>query len=202
MSSAFDKFKDSYFRHPSREGPDLAVLEELDESERKAAEALLLDSLAPDKIYSIQALGYLRSQQAFNPLIELLPKAKGIAKVYIAEALWRIGKYEPALSILCQTLLPPKIFGLGDANARREAAIALGEINERASIEALSVAMKDRDHLVQYHARRSLAILLGLQKELEAAEQAITGSAHQWQKASQEFGKLVEKALDNYSQQR
>jgi HEAT repeat protein len=201
MSSAFERFKDNYFRYPSREGPDLAVLDNLDENEREEAEDLLIHSLTPNRIYSIQALGYLRSQRAFPRLIELLPKSKGVARVYIAQALWRIGRYGPALSILCQTLAKRKIFGSNAA--RREAAIALREIDERQSVAALSAVIEDKDYLVRYHAQRSLAILLGLQEELESLESVMmTGAFCEQQEARDELRRLVKDVLSDHSQQR
>lgn len=197
MTSAFERFKDSYFRHPNRDGPDLAVLDMLDNSERKEAENLLLDALTADDTYSIQALGYLRSQQAFALLVELLPKAEGVAKVYIAEALWRIRRYEPALLMLCQILKKHSFFRSNEG--RVEATIALGKIDEKSSLEALRVVRNDREYLVSYHARRSLAALLGVQEKYEALAQVImTGTPQEQKRAMEEQHRLVENALANY----
>ena len=125
MPTKFDRFKDSYFKHFYPDGPDLAVLDELDEKELKEAETLLIASLKPNEVYLIQALGYLRSKKAFPKLVELLPRATGLAKVYVAEALWRINNYKPALVVLCETLTRQSFFRKSAANVRREAAIVL-----------------------------------------------------------------------------
>jgi HEAT repeat protein len=199
MSSAFEEFRKSYFEHPSRDGPDLAVLDQLHENEQKEAEDLLLQSLTLDAIYSIKALGYLRSQRALPKLIELLPEAKGVAQVYIAQALWRIGRYKPASSFLCRILTKRSIFG--SSAARREAAIALREVDEKQSINALSAAVNDKNYLVRYHAQRSLAVLLGLQKELETLESVMmTGASHEQRKAQKELERLVKNALNDHTQ--
>lgn len=197
MSSAFERFNKSYFEHPSRDGPDLAVLNQLNESEQKEAEDLLLQSLTSDAIYSIKALGYLRSLRAFPKLVELLPEAKGVAQVYIAQALWRIGRYEPALSLLCQILTKRSIFG--SSVVRREAAIALREVDEKQAINALGAAVNDNNHLVRYHAQRSLAVLLDLQEEFESLESVMmTGASHEQKKAREKLERLVESTLNDY----
>lgn len=197
MYSTLEKFKDSYFQHPSREGPNFRVLDELDENEREEAESLLLESLNPDKIYSIQALGYLRSQRAFDLLLKMVPQAEGVAKVHIAAALWNIKQYRPALSMLCQILTTNS----ESSTSRRKSAQALREIKDKSSIEALRIALEDEDYLVQYHAQRSLAILLELENELETLEQKMNGSFPERQKAAEELKKLLEKALDNYDRE-
>lgn len=195
MSSAFQRFKDSYYRRFSRDGPPLFLLDQMDEREREKVERLLLRKLGPGDLDSIQVLGYLCSQRAFAPLVEMLPKADDVSRVFIARALWRINRYEPALSILCQTLMPES---LASSDARVRAAIALSEIPEEPAIRALGFALKDDDDLVRYHAQRSLAVLLGLRNELELLEQEMTGPFHERQMAAETLRRLVENALHDY----
>ena len=195
MSSAFERFKNSYSKGFSRDGPPLDLLDQMDEEERKKIETLLLSKLKPDDISSIEALGYLRSQQAFTQLVEMLPKATNLGKVYIAEALWRIRRYEPALTLVCQTLMSGS---LASNDARRMAAIVLREIPEKPAIKALSFALEDDEYLVRYHAQLSLAVLLGLQEELKALEPEMYGLLRERQKAAEKFKQLVANTLHNY----
>jgi HEAT repeat protein len=219
MSSAFEKFKESYSKRFGRDGPDLSLLDEMDEKEREKVETLLLRKLKPTDIDFIQILGYLRSQRAFTPLVEMLPNANDVSQVYIANALWRIRRYDPALSLLCQTLMPGSIIdkfihrgfnalsllcqtlmpgSLASNDARIMAAIMLGEIPEESAIRALSFAIKDNEYLVRYHAQRSLAVLLGLQEKLKALEQEMTGPFQERQRAAEKLKQLVESALHDF----
>ena len=182
MSSAFERFKNSYSKGFSRDGPPLDLLDQMDEEERKKIETLLLSKLKPGDLDSIQALGYLRSQQAFTQLVEMLPKATNLGKVYIAEALWRIRRYEPALTLVCQTLMSGS---LASNDARRMAAIVLREIPDEPAIKALRFALEDDEYLVRYHAQLSLAVLLGLQEELKALEPEMYGPLRERQKAAE-----------------
>ncbi len=195
MSQAFERFKESYSKHFSREGPDLSLLDEMEEKEREEVEALLLRKLKPDDIFEIEILGYLRSQRAFAPLAEMLPQADGRPQAVIAEALWRIRRYEPALSILCQMVVPGS---RASQRARVWATIGLRGIPEEPAIEALRLALDDNDDPVRYHALRSLAVVLGLKEELWTLEREMNIPA-QRDAANEKLRRLVENALQNHA---
>ena len=195
---------------PSREGYDFSILDNLTESEKAEIETLLIPELTPDTTDLIQALGYLRSQEAFTPLVNLLPQTKGVAKVHVAQALWRINQYEPSVEILCKILTERKLFGFKNKTYERwHAAKALGEVDDDRAVAALKVSFNDKDALVQNHSRRSLIILLGIKDQYEAIEEKykekdngrVVTTAAGRQKTREEQEKLLEEALDNYDQQ-
>jgi len=111
------------------------------------------------RLSSIKALGELRDIRAVGPLIAALKDES--CGCTAANALAKIGK--PSVE--------PLIVTLSDKNliARRNAAMALGEIKDVNAVGPLFATLKDEDLIV----RRNAAIALGQIKDIRAVEPLI-----------------------------
>jgi hypothetical protein len=170
-SEAFAAFKEEYFDPSSRQGlggPNTAVLLQLDEDDQEKAESMLIDTLSPDSIDAFDALGYFKCERAIPALKKLLRKAKGLSRIHLAEALWRIGRYDPALEILCSIASKRRIFDYGYLRA---AAIgSMRDIEDDRAVDCLAGLVESKKY--GWLAIDTLARLLGLNDALERSETA------------------------------
>ncbi len=135
----------------------------LTDEEKIEAETDLIKTLAPNDHYTVQALGYLRSKAAFEPLLKLLSIADLYQQVFIAEALWQIDKYQGSITILKDIVNSPSVYHENRDLTRMYATSALGSINDPKSIEILKSLLDDKEYLVKYHAHEGLKRLLNLE---------------------------------------
>ncbi|CAM2068868.1 hypothetical protein SCOR_26105 [Sulfidibacter corallicola] len=188
-STAFQRFRNSYFENPRRDGPDLAVLDQLTVEERGLAEAQLVQALRGESLYAIRALAHLNSRAAVPILQGMLPKAKGVTRVWIASALWQIERDETVIECLLDAL-KKKWFGGG--SARFEAAIALGAIPEGRVFRALTEASREPDAVVSANALRSLALICDLEDAYWAYDRQSSVSAEAFQAAERDLRRRIE----------
>lgn len=172
----WERFLDELFRRGGGpDGPDLGVLDGLDESDRERAFELLITAAAQDHLPAIQALGYLRDHQAVGPLRALVRRRSGLTRVYAAAALWAVCRDPEALDALCAVVTPlarpgprRRLSGRrwGGPAPRAYAAAVLSQIDHEQARRALAAAIHDPEYLVRYHAWTGLAPILGRSREV------------------------------------
>jgi hypothetical protein len=136
------------------------VLAQLEGAERDQAEDMLIRYL-PDA-RGVTGLGVLRSRRAEPELIALFEdelrqqRESGgdwypSSLIYLAKALWQI-RSNPRWSAALIAVLG----STADAVHRWNAAIALYDVRDAATVPALIAALDDPESLVRYHAARAL----------------------------------------------
>jgi hypothetical protein len=171
-STAFERFVFSFFEDSdsAREGLDTEALGRLVGEERRRAGDMLINALPDSR--AIIGLGVLRSQRAEPNLLRLF-EAKRLAQrnskllpdlgwspyklLHLVKALSRI-RPDPRWPAAAVDVLGSS----NDRNERQEAAEALYEARDPATVRALTTALDDPEPLVRYHAARGLLATHGL----------------------------------------
>ena len=178
MSSAFQRFKYSFFEDPTsaRDALDVSSLIALEGDERTRAETMLLE-LLPDT-RAVIGLGALRSKMAEPELRRLFNSERALqleaqhdvkmqaggpnewypsAMLHLAHALWQINPDPswPQASMDGLTSARDWVF-------RQEAVQALFGVDESEAVAALTQALDDDEPVVRYAAARGLLLLHGL----------------------------------------
>jgi hypothetical protein len=174
-SAAFERFRFGFFEDPdsARQGLDTEALAGLVGEERERAEAMLIAFLPDSR--AIVGLGVLCSRKAEPNLVALF-EAERLAQrgskprpdaswspyrlLHLATALWRIRPDARWPAAAVEVLGSAK-----EPFERREAAEALYDVRDPATVRALVEALDDPEPLVRYHAARGLLAIHGLSAE-------------------------------------
>jgi hypothetical protein len=160
-SSTCKRFRFSFFEDEDspRNGLDIEALRLLEGEERTRAEEMLLGYL-PD-IRGAIGLGELRTARAEPALTGILEAMEELDSkstiIYLAKALWQIRPDPSWLDAMLQVLTFSRSW-----QERVHAAVGLKVFRDPAAVSALTNALDDPDHLVRYHATRSLLAIHGL----------------------------------------
>ncbi len=126
-----------------------------------ASTEALIDTLKDKNVYlrihSAHMLGYIRDVRAVKPLATALRDKSEWVRMAASRSLYKLG--EASVSELVEAVKDD------NWRVRRTAVIALGGIEDKNAIEALTKALKDSNMLVSAHAAKSLLALD--RKELE-----------------------------------
>jgi HEAT repeat protein len=174
-SAAFERFGFSFFDDPdsARQGLDTPALAGLVGEERERAEGMLIAFLPDSR--AIIGLGVLCSPKA-EPYLVALFEAERLAQwasKLQAEASWSPYRLLHLVTALWRIRPDPRwpaaaIDVLGTATEpieRQEAAEALYDVRDPATVQALVAALDDPEPLVRYHAARRLLAINGLSAE-------------------------------------
>jgi HEAT repeat protein len=160
-SAAFDRFRFSFFEDPdsARQGLDTRSLAALEGEERSRAEEMLLEYLPDTR--GVIGLGELRSRRAEPALVQLFEAERGSGfgdgQVYVAKALWQIRPDPRWLEAVIDVLA-----SADEPMQRLNAAEALYDVRDPATVLAFVKALDDPEGLVRHHAARGLLALHGL----------------------------------------
>jgi hypothetical protein len=160
-SPAFERFRFSFFEDPdsARQGLDTRALAGLEGEERSRAEEMLLEYLPDTR--GVIGLGELRSRRAEPALVQLFEAERGSGfgdgQVYVAKALWQIRPDPRWLEAVIDVLA-----SADEPMQRLNAAEALYDVRDPATVRALVKALDDPEGLVRHHAARGLLALHGL----------------------------------------
>jgi HEAT repeats len=160
MSDAFERFRFSFFedQNSARDGLDLSSLAQLSDDERVRAEDMLIAYLPDTR--AVIGLGVLRARHAEPALTRLFEAERNQPSsgvVYLAKALWRIRPDPRWLSAITDVLASGEFWP-----ERMEAALALLDIRDSATVPALIKALDDDESLVRHHAARALLATHGV----------------------------------------
>jgi hypothetical protein len=160
-SAAFERFRFSFFEDldSARQGLDTRSLAGLEGDERSRAEEMLLQYLPDTR--GVIGLGELRSRRAEPALVQLLAAERGSefgdGQVYVAKALWQIHPDPRWLEAVIDVLA-----SAGEPMQRLNAAEALYDVRDPATVLAFVKALDDPEGLVRHHAAHGLLALHGL----------------------------------------
>jgi HEAT repeats len=160
-SPAFERFRFSFFEDPdsARQGLDTRALAGLEGEERSRAEEMLLEYLPDTR--GVIGLGELRSRRAEPALVQLFEAERGSGfgdgQVYVAKALWQIRPDPRWLEAVIDVLA-----SADEPMQRLNAAEALYDVRDPATVLAFVKALDDPEGLVRHHAARGLLALHGL----------------------------------------
>jgi HEAT repeats len=160
-SAAFERFRFSFFEDPdsARQGLDTRSLAALEGEERSRAEEMLLQYLPDTR--GVIGLGELHSRRAEPALVQLFEAERGSGfgdgQVYVAKALWQIRPDPRWLEAVIDVLA-----SADEPMQRLNAAEALYDVRDPATVLAFVKALDDPEGLVRHHAARGLLALHGL----------------------------------------
>lgn len=141
-----------------RRGDDRDPLDQLGDSAVEPLIASLQDADASVRVLAVMALAKIGDGRAAEPLVQALKDSDEVVQMTVWTALVDMGK--PAVEPLIQALRE------NNPDVQRNAALALGQLEDSAALEALIEALMDIEH----PARSAAAKALGLIRDRQAVE--------------------------------